>query len=81
MIFMQGILKGRSFFEQIGNPLSLLKLKMFKAHHKPLNDFLVIANKAVKEVFHGQVTYASAPIEAIDWILFDTTNNSSGVYL
>jgi hypothetical protein len=25
----------------------------------------------VRRVFHGQVTYASAPIEAVDWSLFD----------
>jgi hypothetical protein len=70
-IFMQGILKGRNFFERVANPLSLLKLKLFGTHNKPLNDFLVKANKAVREVFHGQVTYASAPIEAVDWSLFD----------
>lgn len=70
-IFMQGILKGDDFISRIGNPLSMLKLKVLGSHHKPLNDFLTGASKAVREVFYGQVTYASAPIEAVDWSLFD----------
>lgn len=44
---------------------------MLAAHNKPLNAFLRKATTAVREVFHGQVTYASAPIEAVDWSLFD----------
>jgi len=70
-IFMNGILKGKNFFERAGNPLTLLKLKVLGTHNKPLNAFLNRANRAVREVFHGQVTYASAPIEAVDWSIFD----------
>ena len=71
-LFMQGILKGNNFMERLGSPLSVWwKLKVLRLHNKPLNAFLVKANKAVREVFHGQVTYASAPIEAVDWSLFD----------
>jgi hypothetical protein len=69
-IFMQGILKGNDFMERIGSPLFGLKLKM-GVHNKPLNVFLARSNKAVREVFQGQVAYASAPIEAVDWSLFD----------
>ncbi|HEX9386354.1 MAG TPA: hypothetical protein VF918_08540 [Anaerolineales bacterium] len=70
--FMQGILPGRNFMERLGNPLSMWwRLKVLGVHNKPLNSFLAKANTAVREVFHGPVTYASAPIEAVDWSLFD----------
>jgi hypothetical protein len=70
--FMRGILPGRNFMERLGNPLSMWwRLKVRGEHNKPLNAFLTTANAAVREVFHGPVTYASAPIEAVDWSLFD----------
>jgi hypothetical protein len=70
--FMQGILPGNNFMERLGNPLSMWwRLKVLGRHNKPLNAFLAKANDAVREVFHGLVTYASAPIEAVDWNLFD----------
>ena len=37
----------------------------------PLNAFLTRANEAVRQVFHGQVTYFSVPFEKVDWGLFD----------
>lgn len=40
-------------------------------HNKPLNAFLAKANEATRQVFHGKVTYASAPLEAVDWSVFD----------
>jgi hypothetical protein len=70
--FMQGILPGDNFIERMGNPLSTWwNLKIRGMHNKPLNAFLAKANDAVRKEFHGQVTYASAPIEAVDWNLFD----------
>ena len=71
-LFMQNILPGDNFMERMGNPLSTwCKLKVLGMHNKPLNAFLAKANAAVRKEFHGQVTYASAPIEAVDWNLFD----------
>jgi len=71
-LFMQGILPGDNFIERLGNPLSMWwRLKVLGSHNKPLNAFLAKANAAVREVFDGQVTYAAAPIEAVDWSLFD----------
>ena len=40
-------------------------------HNAPLNAFLLEANAAVRQVFHGAVTYAAVPFEAVDWTLFD----------
>jgi hypothetical protein len=74
-LFMKGILSGDHFLERIGNPfmlsLVMLRLKLLGTHNKPLNAFLARANQDVRNVFHGPVTYASAPIEDVDWNLFD----------
>jgi hypothetical protein len=69
-IFMQGILEGNNFMERIGNPTFMERVKT-GAHNKPLNEFLANANEAARQVFQGKVTYASAPLEAVDWSLFD----------
>jgi len=74
-LFMRGILRGDTVLERLGNPftlaLTIVRLKLLGTHNRPLNAFLARANGAVRSVFHGPVTYASAPIEAIDWSLFD----------
>jgi hypothetical protein len=74
-LFMNGILKGDGFIARVGNPLTLAltmcRLKVSRSHNKPLNDFLAIANQAVRKAFRGSITYASAPIETVDWSLFD----------
>jgi len=36
-----------------------------------LNAFLARAGEAVRQVFHGNVTYMSVPLETVDWRLFD----------
>ncbi len=36
-----------------------------------LNAFLARAGEAVRQVFHGNVTYFSVPLEMVDWSLFD----------
>jgi hypothetical protein len=70
--FMQGILPGNNFLERMGHPWSMWwRLKVLGMHNKPLNAFLAKATAAVRETFHGPVTYASAPIEAVNWGLFD----------
>ena len=38
---------------------------------RPLNATLSKSAAAIKDHFHGPVTYASAPWEAVDWSLFD----------
>ncbi|WP_345575229.1 hypothetical protein [Nonomuraea rosea] len=68
---MQGILKGDNWRQRIGSPLALARLKIFKTHNRPLNVFLAQASRAVRDVFSGRLTYASAPIEDVDWSLFD----------
>jgi hypothetical protein len=71
-VFMPGLLAAGA-----GNVLDRLASPGFREqlragqHNKPLNDFLARANAAVRAVFHGQVSYASAPVEAVDWALFD----------
>ena len=69
-LFMQGILEGNNLMERMGNPSFWGSIKA-GTHNKPLNAFLARANEAVRQVFRGKVTYASAPLETVDWSLFD----------
>jgi hypothetical protein len=69
-IFMQGLLEGGNFFERISGP-SFRQAILSGAHNKPLNAFLGRAAEATRQAFHGPITYASAPLEAVDWQLFD----------
>ena len=74
-LFMGGILPGATILDRVGNPLRLaatiLRLRLFGTHNKPLNRFLAQASATARETFHGPITYASAPIELVDWTPFD----------
>jgi len=69
-LFMQGIVPGTNLMERISN-LSFWENIKAGVHNKPLNEFLTVANGAVRQVFHGKVTYMSAPLEIVTWSLFD----------
>jgi hypothetical protein len=73
-MFMRGILPGNTVLDRVGNPLCLaatmLRLKT-GAHNKPLNRFLAQASSVARSAFHGSITYASIPIEAVEWTPFD----------
>ena len=69
-LFMKGILEGDNFFERMNNP-SFWESVRAGGHNGPLNAFLGKANDAVRQVFHGQVTYFSVPLETVDWSPFD----------
>ncbi|CAG7649126.1 hypothetical protein ACFQI7_26945 [Paenibacillus allorhizosphaerae] len=69
-LFMQGILAGDTIFERVSGPDFMESIRT-GAHNKPLQAFLAKASKDVRKVFRGEVTYASAPLETVDWSLFD----------
>jgi len=69
-LFMQGILEGRTLQKRIANPSFMAKIKAGE-HNKPLNEFLAKANRAIRSVYHGKVTYASLVWEQVDWDGFD----------
>jgi len=69
-LFMSGIVEGGTFFERLHHP-SFWEHIRSGAYNGPLNDFLDEANARVREVFRGSVTYASVPLEAVDWSRFD----------
>ena len=69
-LFMQGIVPGRNITQRMRNP-SFWENAKAGTHNLPLNAFLVKASAAVRQVFHGQVGYASLIWEAVDWSLFD----------
>jgi len=71
MLFMQGIMPGKNLGERLGNPGAMANV-MRGAYNPALNEFLAKTNAAVREVFHGKVTYAAVNrIEAVDWSIFD----------
>ena len=74
-LFIPGILSGAGTIpDLIRNPLRLaaamLRLKT-GGHNRRLNAFLAEASATARAEFHGSITYASVPIEQVDWSLFD----------
>jgi hypothetical protein len=69
-LFMRGILQGDTFLERLHHP-SFGEQVRSGAHNTPLDAFLAKANDAVRQVFKGSVTYASVPLEIVDWSRFD----------
>jgi len=69
-LFTQGFLPGNNVLERLANP-SLWETLRAGKHNPPLNSFLASTNSAVREVFHGPVTYASVGLETVDWTPFD----------
>jgi hypothetical protein len=67
---MQGIVKGKTLMKRVRNLGSGKGIKD-GSHNKPLNDYLFKANAAVRELFHGPVTYDSLIFEKVDWSIFD----------
>jgi hypothetical protein len=69
--FMQGIIPGSTLAERWARPSLRDEIKA-GTYNRKLNTFLAKTNSAVREVFHGKVTYAAmARVEAPDWSLFD----------
>ena len=69
-LFMTGIVEGGSVFERLEHPDFWPRIAAGD-HNGPLNAFLATAVGRVREVFHGPVTYASVPLETVDWSPFD----------
>jgi hypothetical protein len=69
-LFMCEIVAGNSVLERLGNP-SFWETVRSGTHNAPLNAFLTKANQAIRQFFKGRVTYASAPLETVDWSQFD----------
>jgi hypothetical protein len=69
-LFMAGIVPGDSVFERLAHP-SFPETVRSGAHNAPLDAFLAQATERVRAVFGGPVTYASVPLEAVDWTRFE----------
>ncbi len=69
-LFMAGIVEGAHVFERLAQP-SFREVIRSGAHNERLNAFLARAADAVRAHFHGPLTYASVPLEAVDWSRFD----------
>jgi len=74
--FMKGILRGVDVYSRIMSFVSAPGLiRHFISGGRwpgtPLNAFLTKSVASVREKFHGRITYASGPWEAVDWRMFD----------
>jgi len=69
-LLMAGIVEGGSVFERLEHP-DFWKRVQAGEHNQPLNTFLAQAAERVRGVFHGPVTYASVPLETVEWSRFD----------
>jgi hypothetical protein len=69
-MFLNGILEGANILERLGNPSNWERIRRGE-HNRPLNDFLAKVVAEIRQYFHGPLTYASLPIEKVDWELFD----------
>lgn len=69
-LFMQGLVEGQNLMERMSHPTFWETLRS-GAHNQPLNAFLQNATRAIRQVFHGSLTYMSIPPEAVDWSHFD----------
>jgi len=72
-LFMAGIVEGGSVFERLEHP-DFWKRVQAGEHNGRLNAFLAEAAERVREVFHGPVTYASVPLETVEWSRFDVVS-------
>lgn len=73
--FMHGLIAGETSFDRIQTMMKpwrlLLSTLRRGSFHKRLNAFLARAASAVREHFHGQLTYASGSWEEVNWEPFD----------
>jgi len=72
-LFNAGFLPGGSLQERVDNLVARRPEALAALPHLParVNDFLARAVAAVRERFGGRVTYASVPLERVDWTPFD----------
>ena len=72
-LFNSGFLPGDSLEERVGNLLRRQPetLQMLAGLPARINDFLARTVAAVRKQFGGKVTYASIPLEGVDWTPFD----------
>lgn len=69
-LFMRGILPGRTLTGRVKNMMASGVIRS-GAHNQPLNAVLARLEAAVRPVFGGPLTYASLPLEQVDWSRFD----------
>ena len=72
-LFMRGIIPGRSLIGRVRKfrKRAIRGMNSDVLKSDVLNEFLREACREVREVFHGDVTYAALIWEAVDWSMFD----------
>lgn len=72
-LFNRGFLPGDSLEQRVGNLLAPSPQTRTLLAELParINDFLAQAAAVVRRRFRGKITYASVPLERVDWTPFD----------
>jgi hypothetical protein len=72
-LFNRGFLPGDTLEERVGNLLTRSPETRALAAGLParINDFFAQATELVRKRFGGRITYASVPLEGVDWTPFD----------
>jgi hypothetical protein len=70
-LFTRGIVPGRTMEKRTAAVRAQVESGTYVQPLQALQAFLADANAAVRQVFHGPLTYASLPFEQVDWSLFD----------
>jgi hypothetical protein len=78
-LFTDGFLPGRDLAERMALFSDPIRMReAVPAARAAVRDFLAEAVPAVRERFGGLVGYASIPLEAVDWALFDIIASDAG---
>ena len=75
-LFLKGFVRGETIYGRMENMFSpwsifLNMIGLKRGLHKKLNSFLRDTTNKIKEIFKGEITYASGTWEKIEWDLFD----------
>ncbi|MGK5682119.1 hypothetical protein [Actinoplanes sp. URMC 104] len=78
-MFTDGFLPGRDLAERMALFTDPMRMReSVPAAQAAVRDFFAEAVPAVRERFGGPVTYASIPLEAVDWSAFDIIASDAG---
>lgn len=78
-IFTDGFLPGRDLAERMALFTDPMRMReAVPAARAAVGDFLAEAVPMVRKRFGGPVSYASIPLEAVDWALFDIIASDAG---
>ena len=78
-LFNKGFFEGETLGERLDLIKDLAKLReQIPQVRSRIKEFLAKTVQSVREKFNGKISYASIPLEAVDWSLFDFVATDAG---